>query len=75
MNDAEFRLAQSQAKCLPNMKTLYLIDLYVVRDSCQFPSKLKILRKILPSQISDEEKARCRLAIYIILGMAQKYNT
>ena len=65
MNDTELNYAQSQAKCLPNMKTLaYLID--AVRDSCQFPSKLKILRKILPSQISDEEKARYRLVIIIL---------
>ena len=58
---------QSQAKYLPNMRTLtYLI--YVARDSCQFPSKLKTLRKKLPSQISDEEKARYSL-VPIILCM------
>ena len=49
--------AQSQAKCLPIMKSLGY-KVYVVYNSCHFPGKLKILSKIRPSHKSDEEKAR-----------------
>ena len=49
--------AQSQAKCLPNMKSPGY-KVYVVCNSCHFPSKLKILSKIRSSHKSDEEKER-----------------